>query len=589
VAEVRVAEQGETEAVVVIEADQAPTFQVFGEGLSYTIELPGADLGRAKVKRPKGQLLVNTLKVDGASSRARLTFHGDVDYDARVHGRRLVVTFTHLGERATLEQLKSLREEVVRLRARKGKLDNESATSSKAAKAELARVEAEVQRLTKRKKLIDGEIEKRAKARASADKELAKLTSRKGDVERAVKKGETRRVELARSNAQLENKASATRAEVAALEKERKRQAELGQKAAARLKAIEADQAAKKTAFEKERKRLAAELAAEAKKIKIKESLAKLEKDITTKRAIVDKLNKQRAERAQAVADLEGKGRTLAAEVENLTQASSGLRKRVEQDRADADRATKTAADARAQANRAREEAKAATSKRDGLRRDVKTLSQRHADLQTKVASLTRQQGDATASVAALQREERSARRRLEQLKGDVKRMDRVARATPAPAPAPERRPSRIAVAAPQTHGFGGSKSIDLKRGPTNRYERASEFLDDEEIGRGALSRITVQARGESSRVGIRVDGGAQYNVRRGDGEIILTLFDTRAANLDVRRIVDARNLGTNVLRVLPKVEEGERSRVQLTIELRDANEKIRLGHDDAMLWLLVG
>ena len=45
----------------------------------------------------------------------------------------------------------------------------------------------------------------------------------------------------------------------------------------------------------------------------------------------------------------------------------------------------------------------------------------------------------------------------------------------------------------------------------------------------------------------------------------MLTLFDTRAGNLDVRRILDARALDGEVLRILPHVEEDARHRVQRT------------------------
>ena len=149
--------------------------------------------------------------------------------------------------------------------------------------------------------------------------------------------------------------------------------------------------------------------------------------------------------------------------------------------------------------------------------------------------------------------------------------------------------------------GFGGTRSVEI--GGNNRYELASAPREDEDAfggdgfyeepassGRGWLNQVTVE-RGttSASRVGVRVDGGARFSVtRKSAREVVLTLHDTRAGNLNVRRILDAADLGTSVIRVLPHVEEDAQHRVDLVIELRDP-APVQIRQDERMLWLHVG
>jgi hypothetical protein len=110
----------------------------------------------------------------------------------------------------------------------------------------------------------------------------------------------------------------------------------------------------------------------------------------------------------------------------------------------------------------------------------------------------------------------------------------------------------------------------------------------DESVGRSVLSQVTVQRTAGGARVGIRVDGGARYHVaRRGRDKLVLTLVDTRAQNLDVRRVLDARSMGGPVLRVLPTVDEDRRFRIELVIETRGQNP-VRIQQDGQFLWLEV-
>lgn len=154
----------------------------------------------------------------------------------------------------------------------------------------------------------------------------------------------------------------------------------------------------------------------------------------------------------------------------------------------------------------------------------------------------------------------------------------------------------------PSSAGFGGSaltqnRSVDLS--PRARYERVDLPRDDDawgldeeaidEDGRSVLSAVTVQRLGaNAARVGVRVDGGARFHVgREGRDRLRLTLLDTRAQDLQVRRTLDARSLGTPVLRVMPSVEEGRRFRVTLIVETRGA-VPARIEQDGQMLWLEV-
>ena len=148
--------------------------------------------------------------------------------------------------------------------------------------------------------------------------------------------------------------------------------------------------------------------------------------------------------------------------------------------------------------------------------------------------------------------------------------------------------------------GFGGqgTRSIDLS---PNHYTRFTPPKNDgafggdddddalnERRGHGVFSAVRVERAGNASRVGIRVEGGARYNVSRRGRDLVVTLFDTRAQNLDVRRILDARSLDTNVLRVLPSVDEGSRYRIELVIEVQQP-QPVRATQEDGMLWLTIG
>lgn len=161
---------------------------------------------------------------------------------------------------------------------------------------------------------------------------------------------------------------------------------------------------------------------------------------------------------------------------------------------------------------------------------------------------------------------------------------------------------ARVTVGAAPTSAHGDlsrGRSVDIAR--PNRYRPAEQQADGEEQdeeeeteaaepGRGVLTHIAVEAAGASqSRMGVLVDGGANYAIKRTtNDELVLTLYDTRAASLDVRRVLDARDLGGRIRRVLPSVEEDGRHRVVLTIELKEPS-RVHLSQTDGMLWLRFG
>jgi len=207
--------------------------------------------------------------------------------------------------------------------------------------------------------------------------------------------------------------------------------------------------------------------------------------------------------------------------------------------------------------------------------------------------------------LAAQKRKEEEARRLAEQKRKEEEAL-RVAQAEERRRQEEARRRQaqgnqrRIEVASvhrsPQ-HGFGG-QAVDI--GAMSKFVRTQGPRADEsgfgggdtydERGRSALSLITVQRNTKKrSRVGITVEGGARYSIRRrSDDELVLTLFDTRAVNLQVRRILDARRLKTSVLRVLPHVEEDARHRVELVIETRKGAPTSVTEEEDT-LWIHIG
>ena len=120
-----------------------------------------------------------------------------------------------------------------------------------------------------------------------------------------------------------------------------------------------------------------------------------------------------------------------------------------------------------------------------------------------------------------------------------------------------------------------------------------SKFGGDSEVkakepGRGVLNRLmVVRNKGNmGSKVGLRIDGGARFAItQQSPTSYLIKLFDTRAGNLKVRRILDASDINTTVLRLLPHIEEEQQHRISLRIELRKPT-RIQTAQDGELLWL---
>jgi hypothetical protein len=155
--------------------------------------------------------------------------------------------------------------------------------------------------------------------------------------------------------------------------------------------------------------------------------------------------------------------------------------------------------------------------------------------------------------------------------------------------------------------GFGGKIPASSSwRGA--RYERVAlpsegDVGDDDDFGgddeeedaprerpqaRSVLTQLIVQRTSGGARLGVLVDGGARYHVgRRGRDRLVLTLLDTRARDLDVRRTLDARPLGGPILKVSPSVEEDRRFRIELMIDTRGP-APVQVQQEGPVLWVEV-
>lgn len=598
VSEVRVQEQPSLDVVVTVKGSRAPTFQVFrlpGQD-AFAIELPGANLARAATELGTSGVVLERASVEAEARNAPrvvVRFHGDVDYDAKTQGSTLVVTFTPLGDKAALRQ--AFHERRSESDARTSARQDLEATHKKLEeqrRAYLTMVKDFEERQAKEKAALAAIEERVAQARAG----LANVEQRKNDEESRLRMLTKQREELAAS---IEK----AREDVRRAEESRERAVAAAKQAEIELKRAQEElaKAQDKRALEEaksELKRVEQALASAVERRQAEERrTAELQQGLEQARKDLAALKSEQQKEQQALAALQQRSRDERARaaavgeetkrVEHLL-ASLKQQQSFEQGRLD---------DVRAELRRAAEESAALNQRKTRERAELAALErqvaeQRHAlaqlanerqALEQRVASLHSRAKDAEARVAALERS------RVSLARSDASSGSQARPAQRRAEPAHGR--FEMASAEPaNVYGFGG-KSIDItpsSSGP-NRYEPSDGFDDDGE-GEGLLSHVTVQrGHGAASRVGVRVDGGARYAVERvSQREVVLTLFGTRAANLDVRRILDARDLGTSVLRVLPRVHEAGESRIELTIELREP-APIRVAQDDAMLWLHVG
>ena len=593
-----VSESPDLQVVLMVVGDTAPTFQVYrqpgGPDVTFVVELPGATVGSAPlISQGPGVLLhdvVAQAATNGAASRVVLTFADDVDFDADTHLRTLAVKFHHTGDPAALriahqQRLASraqqkLRDEQLREEARRQVQQAEEATRMAKRDQELARAAqqeaARIAKLNDDQKRQQAADAARVAALAAEQERQAQEAARQAKVDAEQKAQAQEAARQAKVDA--EQKAKAEAARLAKIDAEQKAKAE-----AARLAKIDAEQKAKAEAARLAKIDAEQKANAEAaRKAKIDaEQKAQAE---AARLAKIDAEQKAKAEAARnASIDAEQKANAEAARL-----VDEARRTAQETDRA------KTA------------QAAGEQQRRDDAARDAGQLQE------TERARVLA----ATQLAAAQELEQQRRRPPTPQLDDEpgfggakttattTTTTTTTTATTTATTAAVPIRLARATTPTPTGNGFGGGQAIDIHRG-TSRYRRVelpSDHVDDdygaadddgeadvdESSGRSVLSQVTVQRMAGGARVGIRVERGARYHVaRRGREKLVLTLLDTRAQNLDVRRVLDARSLGGPVLRVLPTVDEDRRFRIELVIETR-GQSPVKVQQDGQFLWLEV-
>ncbi|MCP4499983.1 MAG: hypothetical protein GY822_08490 [Deltaproteobacteria bacterium] len=514
---VSVDEEKDLTVVLKIEADTAPTFQIFDDGMldngdvSFVVQLPKTTLKTEAMTSPKGASLLTGGKIEGGAKESTVALHfiSLVDYQAKVKGNTLIVRFKSMLGKSEILALATTR------RAKRAK--------------ERAKGKEEI-RLAALAKKDASQAKQRQKAFEEKRKEEARLAATA-----ILKKQEEQRLLAVKEKAEAQKIADAKKA----AEEQRRKKAEEEKQRLALAKRAEQERlaaVAKKAAAEKLRLQKAAETE--------KQRVA-LAKKIEQERLVAEQKEKELAVR-----------RRKEAEVAEREKQKAALAKEKERREAEEKRISLE-----------KERVRKQKAEKEKLRRQQEEMIQRVREKQAKAEQERERQREyqrreAEAARQKIQKKELEVApvRRSSAFGGDVKDL----RASPA---------LYIRTEGPRKNesGFGGDD-------------------DRDESGRSALALITVKrdSRGHA-RVGIRVDGGARYSIqRRGETELVVTLFDTRAENLQVRRILDARRLRTSILRVLPHVEEDSRHRVELVIELRK-DVPTSVSEDAQMLWVHVG
>lgn len=600
VSEVRVQEQPSLDVVVTVKGDRAPTFQIFrlpGQD-AFAIELPGADLARAKTELGADGVLLERASVDAqarAAPRVVVRFHGDVDYDAKSQGGTLVVTFTPLGDKGALKQAWQDRRSETDARSSAQKELAETARKlDEQRRAYLAMVKDFEERQAKEKAALAAVEERVEQARAG----LKNVEQRKGDEEQRL-------AALAKQREQAAAAMQRMSEETRRAEEERQRALAAVKKTEAELKRAQEElaKAKDKRALEEAKTQLARlkqelaraveqRAAEERRTAELRAGFEQAKADLAALKSEQHKEQQALAAMKQRTHEAEARAASAGEESKRVEQLLASLKeqqgfeqRRLEDMRAEVRRSAEEAASIDQRAAKERAELAALQRSVAEQRQALAQLGQQRQQLEQRLASLVQEANHAESRAHLAEQRARAALAH-----NDAPRANQRPAPQRLPAPRPHGRIEMASAEPAAVYGFGG-KSIDLASSPSgpNRYEQTDGY-DDYSDGHGLLSHVTVQrGQGAASRVGVRVDGGARYAVERvGQREVVLTLFGTRAANLDVRRILDARDLGTTVLRVLPRVHEGGENRIELTIELRDP-VPIRVAQDDAMLWLHVG
>ena len=551
---VTVQEQADLTVEVQVKAEQAPTFQVFAgsptaEGdATFVIQLPKAKLKAETLTAPKGAMLMTSGMVQQGrrESTVQLGFITDVDYQAEVKGNVLVVQFRPLASASEVKTAFAQR------------------AKAKAKKAEEVRLAALAQQQAEEERLRQEAFERQRK---EEQRKAAEALLKKQEEERRLAALQKKQAEEARKEAER----------VAA---EKKRQEEARRLAEQKRKEEEARRLAEQKRKEEEARRLAEQ--------KRKEEEARRVAEL-----------KRKEEEARRLAEQKRKEEEEARRLAEQKRKEEEARRLAEQKRKEEE------ARRLAEQKRKEEEARRLAAQKRKEEEARRLAEQKRKEEEARRLAEQKRKDEEARRLAAQKRKEEEARRLAEQKRKEEEAL-RVAQAEERRRQEEARRRQaqgnqrRIEVASvhrsPQ-HGFGG-QAVDI--GAMSKFVRTQGPRADEsgfgggdtydERGRSALSLITVQRNTKKrSRVGITVEGGARYSIRRrSDDELVLTLFDTRAVNLQVRRILDARRLKTSVLRVLPHVEEDARHRVELVIETRKGAPTSVTEEEDT-LWIHIG
>ncbi|MDP2342577.1 MAG: hypothetical protein Q8O67_16590 [Deltaproteobacteria bacterium] len=588
-------ESKELEVTLTVEADKAPTFQVYkgaagGDGVVYVVELPGVAVGSTALSTSGPGVLLHDARVEGgrkgSADRVVLTFADDVDFDAAADKGTLAVRFHHAGDKQALLAQHQVR--LVRLAALTQKADETRRHEAD----ELARTQKETddkrateQRLLAEQKRLADEKRVADEKRAAEEKKAAEL-KRVADEKRIAEEKQAAELKRVADEKRLaEAKRAAEQKRIAdeklAIELAKKQAAELedAKRKAAELAKKQAEEARVAAEIETKKKALEAQKAAEAEAKKraddaVKAELQRLADEAARKKAEALRAEQLRIEqqRAEQLRIEQQRAEQLRMEQQRAELQRIELQReqqRAEQERAEGARRARAAEQERAQ------QAERQRQIDDDKRRAQALADEQHRLQEQRLAQ--RREEERLASIRPAKAEDTDF--------GGVRKIEPAARAPAVGAPA-------------AGHAALGTRSIELSR--PSRYERYQPPREDddgfggdddddaldESGGRSVLSHVTVQRTGDGARVGVHVDGGARYQVsRRGKDKILLTLFDTRVEGLDVRRTLDARSLGTSVLRVMPTVEEDSRFRVQLVVETR-GQAPVKIDQDGQVLWL---
>ncbi len=135
---------------------------------------------------------------------------------------------------------------------------------------------------------------------------------------------------------------------------------------------------------------------------------------------------------------------------------------------------------------------------------------------------------------------------------------------------------------------LGPKRLVEKGQHGPRLHERLSQNLGNVESGHSALQLLRVlpvNSKSRATKVGLELSSQADYELGFAhDGSIVLTLHETKAANLGVRRILDARRLRTMVKRVIPIVDDQAKT-IQVVIEVQP-NTSHHIEEHDNVLWV---